>query len=200
MLAIGRALSSAGLASRCSLLPHPTRRPASLTPLSGAPAHRRAKITSSPMRKGIVLKDFKAFIMRGNVVDLAVGVIIGAAFGAIVKSLVEDVLMPPLGLVTGGIDFTNKFVVLKEGAKAAAPYASLAEAKAAGAVTVNYGLFINQAVGFIIIAACVFIIVKLVTRLQPPPPAAAPATKGCKFCAMQIPLAASRCPNCTSQL
>jgi large conductance mechanosensitive channel len=147
-----------------------------------------------------MLKDFKAFIMRGNVVDLAVGVIIGAAFGAIVKSLVDDVLMPPLGLAMGGIDFSNKFLMLKAGAKAVAPYASLAEAKAAGAVTVNYGLFLNQMVTFLIVAACVFFIVKLVARLYPPPPAAAPATKGCPFCAMQIPIAAKRCPNCTSQL
>jgi large conductance mechanosensitive channel len=147
-----------------------------------------------------MIKDFKAFIMRGNVVDLAVGVIIGAAFGAIVKSLVDDVIMPPIGLATGGIDFANKFVVLKEGAKAAAPYASLADAKAAGAVTMNYGLFVNQTVTFLIIAACVFLIVRMVARLQGPPPAAAPATKGCSFCATQIPVAATRCPNCTSQL
>jgi large conductance mechanosensitive channel len=147
-----------------------------------------------------MIKDFKAFIMRGNVVDLAVGVIIGAAFGAIVKSLVDDVIMPPIGLATGGIDFANKFVVLKEGAKAAAPYASLADAKAAGAVTMNYGLFVNQTVTFLIIAACVFIIVRMVSRLQGPPPVAAPATKGCSFCATQIPVAAKRCPNCTSQL
>jgi large conductance mechanosensitive channel len=147
-----------------------------------------------------MLKDFKAFIMRGSVVDLAVGVIIGSAFGAIVKSLVDDVLMPPIGLATGGIDFGNKFFVLKEGAKAAAPYASLGEAKAAGAVTLNYGLFVNQTVTFLIIAACIFVIVKMVARLQAPPPAAAPATKGCSYCATQIPVAAKRCPNCTSQL
>jgi large conductance mechanosensitive channel len=147
-----------------------------------------------------MIKDFKAFILRGNVVDLAVGVIIGAAFGAIVKSLVDDVLMPPLGLVTGGIDFANKFIVLKEGAKAAAPYASIGEAKAAGAVTLNYGLFVNQTVSFLIIAACVFVIVRMVARLQGPAPAAAPSTKGCSFCATQIPVAAKRCPNCTSQL
>ena len=147
-----------------------------------------------------MLKDFKAFIMRGNVVDLAVGVIIGAAFGSIVKSLVDDVLMPPIGLATGGIDFANKFLVLKEGAKAAGPYASLAEAKGAGAVTMNYGVFISQAVAFIIVAACVFMIVRMVARLQGPRPAAAPATKGCAFCATQIPIAAKRCPNCTSQL
>ena len=145
-----------------------------------------------------MIKDFKAFILRGNVVDLAVGVIIGAAFGAIVKSFVEDVIMPPIGLATGGIDFANKFVVLKEGAKAAAPYASLAEAKAAGAVTMNYGLFINQTVSFLIIALCIFALIKMVARLQSPAPP--PPTKACAFCTLAIPLAATRCPQCTSQL
>jgi large conductance mechanosensitive channel len=150
-----------------------------------------------------MIKDFKAFILRGSVVDLAVGVIIGAAFGAIVKSLVDDVLMPPIGLVTGGIDFANKFIVLKDGAKAAAPYASLADAKAAGAVTMNYGLFVNATVTFLIIAACVFLIIRLVSRLQAPVLTAAPAaptTKTCSFCATAIPIPAKRCPNCTSQL
>jgi large conductance mechanosensitive channel len=150
-----------------------------------------------------MLKDFKAFIMRGSVVDLAVGVIIGAAFGSIVKSLVDDVLMPPIGLATGGIDFANKFIVLKEGAKAVAPYASLADAKAAGAVTINYGLFINQTVTFLIVAACVFVIIKLLARLQAPvlvAPPGPPTTKACAFCATQIPIPAKRCPNCTSQL
>jgi large conductance mechanosensitive channel len=145
-----------------------------------------------------MFKDFRAFIMRGSVVDLAVGVIIGAAFGSIVKSLVDDVLMPPIGLVTGGVDFANKFLVLKEGAKAAAPYASLADAKAAGAVTLNYGLLINQIVTFLIIALCIFLVVRLVARLHPPAPA--PANKACPFCAMEIPAAAKRCPQCTSQL
>jgi len=150
-----------------------------------------------------MLKDFKAFIMRGSVVDLAVGVIIGAAFGSIVKSLVDDILMPPIGLATGGIYFANKFIVLKDGAKAAAPYASLADAKVAGAVTMNYGLFVNQTVTFLIVAAAIFLVVKLVARLQVPVLVAmptAPSTKGCPFCATQIPIAAKRCPNCTSQL
>jgi large conductance mechanosensitive channel len=150
-----------------------------------------------------MLKDFKAFIMRGSVVDLAVGVIIGAAFGSIVKSLVDDILMPPIGLATGGIDFANKFIVLKDGAKAATPYASLADAKAAGAVTMNYGLFVNQTVTFLIVAAAIFLVVKLVARLQAPVLVAvptAPSTKSCPFCATQIPVAAKRCPNCTSQL
>ncbi len=147
-----------------------------------------------------MLKDFRAFVMRGNVVDLAVGVIIGAAFGSIVKSLVDDVLMPPIGLATGGIDFTNKFVVLKEGAKAAAPYASLADAKTAGAVTLNYGLFINQVVTFLIVAFCVFLLVRVINRMHAPPSAAAPSTKTCPHCATEIPLSAKRCPHCTSQL
>ena len=145
-------------------------------------------------------KDFKAFVTRGNVLDLAVGVIIGAAFGGVIKSLVDDVIMPPIGLATGGVDFANKFAVLKDGAKAAAPYASLADAKAAGAVTLNYGLLINQVVTFLIIAACIFMVVRLAARLQRPAPAAAPSTKTCAFCAMAIPLAAKRCPECTSQL
>lgn len=150
-----------------------------------------------------MIKDFKAFILRGSVVDLAVGVIIGAAFGSIVKSLVDDVLMPPIGLITGGIDFANKFIVLKEGAKAAGPYASLVDAKAAGAVTMNYGLFVNATVTFLIVAACVFIIVRMVARLQAPVLTAvptAPTTKTCAFCATAIPIPAKRCPNCTSQL
>jgi len=147
-----------------------------------------------------MLKEFKAFVMRGNVLDLAVGVIIGAAFGSIVKSVVDDVIMPPIGLATGGADFANKFLVLKEGAKAAAPYASLADAKAAGAVTINYGVFINSLVTFLIVAMCVFLIVRVVSRLQAPAPAQAPATKPCPYCATQIPVAAKRCPNCTSQL
>ncbi len=150
-------------------------------------------------------KDFKAFVMRGNVVDLAVGVIIGAAFGAIVKSLVDDVIMPPIGLATGGLDFSNKFILLKEGAKTAGPYASLADAHAAGAVTLNYGVFINNILTFLIIAFCVFLLVRAVAKLHPEPaamapPPSAPTTKACPYCATQIPIPAKRCPNCTSQL
>ena len=147
-----------------------------------------------------MFKDFKAFILRGNVVDLAVAVIIGAAFGAIIKSMVDDLIMPPIGLAIGGIDFANKFVVLKEGAVIAAPYASVADAKAAGAVTLNYGVFIGQTVTFLIIAACIFMVVKAVARLQPAAPPPPPATKSCSFCATDIPIAAKRCPHCTSQL
>jgi large conductance mechanosensitive channel len=144
--------------------------------------------------------DFKAFIMRGNVLDLAVGVIIGAAFGTVVKSLVDDVIMPPIGLAIGGVDFSNLFVVLKEGAAAAGPYASLAEAKAAGAVTMNYGTFINTIITFLIVALAVFMLVRVVTRLHRRPAPPPPDTKSCPQCATAIPLAAKRCPNCTSQL
>jgi large conductance mechanosensitive channel len=147
-----------------------------------------------------MLKEFKAFIMRGNVLDLAVGIIIGAAFGTIVKSLVDDVVMPPIGLALGNVDFSNLFVLLKEGAKAAPPYASLADAKAAGAVTINYGQFINNLVTFIIVAFAVFLVVRAANRLRPPEAAAAPNTRDCPYCRMPIPVAATRCPQCTSDL
>ncbi|HEU5050997.1 MAG TPA: large-conductance mechanosensitive channel protein MscL [Gemmatimonadales bacterium] len=147
----------------------------------------------------MMLDDFRTFVMRGNVVDLAVGVIIGAAFGAITKSLVDDVIMPPIGLLLGGLDFTNMYVVLKEGANAAGPYATLAEAKEAGAVTLNYGLFITSIVTFVIIAFAVYLLVKTVNRMHRP--AAAPATtKDCPECAMAIPLLARKCPHCTTVL
>lgn len=121
-----------------------------------------------------MLSEFKQFVMRGNVLDMAVGIIIGAAFGTIVSSLVADVLMPPIGMALGGIDFANMFVTLKDGAKQAGPYASLAEAKAAGAVTVNYGVFVNAVVSFLIVAFCVFLLVKAVNSMRrdvPAPPA-----------------------------
>ncbi|MEP7064821.1 MAG: large conductance mechanosensitive channel protein MscL [Gemmatimonadota bacterium] len=143
-------------------------------------------------------KDFRAFIMRGNVIDLAIGVIIGIAFGAVVKSLVDDVIMPPVGMATGGIDFSNKFVVLKEGAAAAGPYASLAAAKAAGATTLNYGIFINNVVSFLIVAFCAFLLVRAVNRLMRA--TVVLKTKPCPYCTVDIPIGASRCPQCTSQL
>jgi len=147
-----------------------------------------------------VWNDFKAFVMRGNVMDLAVGVIIGAAFGAIVKSLVDDVIMPPLGLVTGGVDFSDKFLLLKDGATAAAPYASLAAAKEAGAVTLNYGLFLNNILTFLIVALAIFMLVRALNKLykQPAPPT--PDTKACPYCTLTVSLQASRCPHCTSDL
>jgi large conductance mechanosensitive channel len=144
-------------------------------------------------------RDFKAFVMRGNVVDLAVAVVIGAAFGAIVKSLVDDIIMPVVGLLTGGIDFSNMFAVLKAGAKAPPPYASLAEAKAAGATTLNYGVFVNNIITFLIIAAAIFLVIRLLSRLQRREPVA-PTTKPCPQCTLDIPLAARRCPHCTAQL
>jgi large conductance mechanosensitive channel len=149
-----------------------------------------------------MLKEFKEFAMRGNVVDMAVGIIIGAAFGTIVNSLVTDILMPPIGMLLGNIDFANLFIVLKEGAKAAGPYASLAAAKAAGAVTINYGFFINTIISFLIVAYAVFLLVRSVNRLkqkeQAPP--AVPKTKECPFCVSTIPIKAARCPHCTSDL
>jgi large conductance mechanosensitive channel len=147
-----------------------------------------------------MLKEFKAFAMRGNVLDLAVGIIIGGAFGTIVKSLVDDVIMPPIGLALGNVDFADLFLLLKDGPKAAPPYATLAEAQQAGAVTVNYGLFINSVITFLIVAFAVFLLVRAANRLRPPEPAAAPATKDCPYCRMAIPAGATRCPQCTSEL
>ena len=150
-----------------------------------------------------MLKDFKAFILRGNVVDMAVGIIIGAAFGAIVTSLVKDVITPPVGLALGNLDFSNLAVVLKQGAPPG-PYATLADAQTAGAVTINYGLLVNTIISFLIIAAVVFFfVVRPISRLQAArkaPAPAAPTTKDCPFCATAIPLKATRCPNCTSAL
>ncbi len=145
-------------------------------------------------------QDFKAFIMRGNVMDLAVAVVIGAAFGAIVKSLVDDIIMPPIGLALGHIDFSNLFVLLKAGDKAPPPYATVAQAHDAGAVTLNYGAFINTIIAFLIVALSVFIIVRMVSKLYAKPAPAAPNTKPCPRCTMPIPLAATRCPNCTSDV
>jgi len=148
-----------------------------------------------------MVKDFKEFIMRGNVVDMAVGIIIGVAFGAIVKSLVDDVIMPPIGMILGNVDFANLFVVLKEGA-ATGPYATLADAKKAGAVTVNLGVFINTIISFLIVAFSVFILVRNVNKLKKeevaPPPV--PTTKECPLCCSVIPIKATRCPHCTSEL
>jgi large conductance mechanosensitive channel len=160
-----------------------------------------------PVQKKMVevhmLKDFKAFIMRGNVVDMAVGIIIGAAFGAVIGSIVRDVIMPPIGLALGKVDFANLFVVLHEGT-IAGPYASLSAAQAAGAVSINYGVFINTIINFLIIAAVVFfLIVRPIARLQTPKKGAVPAaptTKDCPYCFSKIGIQATRCPNCTSQL
>ena len=133
---------------------------------------------------------------------MAIGIVIGAAFGTIVKSFVDDVLMPPIGLLLGNVDFSNLFITLKEGGKAAGPYASLALAKAAGAVTLNLGVFINTIISFIIIAFAVFLVIKGINRMkrEEEAPPAEPTTKDCPFCFTSIPIQASRCPNCTSQL
>ena len=138
--------------------------------------------------------------MRGNVVDMAVGVIIGAAFGAIVKSLVSDVMMPPIGLILGNVDFSNLFLVLKDGAAAAGPYHSLAEAQKAGAVTVNYGLFVNAVISFVIVAFAVFMVIRNINRLKKEEPAPAPSTRDCPFCFSPVPTKATRCPHCTSTI
>lgn len=148
-----------------------------------------------------MLKEFKEFAMRGNVMDMAVGIIIGAAFGAIVTSFVNDIVMPPIGLILGNVDFSNIFAVLKEG-KVPGPYASVAAAKSAGAVTVNFGLFVNAIISFLIVAFSVFLMVRTMNRLkrQKEITAPAPTTKDCPFCYSQIALKATRCPACTSEL
>ncbi|MCX7914226.1 MAG: large conductance mechanosensitive channel protein MscL [Thermodesulfovibrionales bacterium] len=149
-----------------------------------------------------MFKEFKEFAMRGNVIDMAVGIIMGAAFGSIVNSLVNDLIMPPIGMLIGKVDFSNLFIVLKEGASMPPPYATLADAKKAGAVTLNFGLFLNTIISFLIIAFSVFLLVRNINRLkrekeaQPLPP----ATKECPYCFSMIPIKAIRCPNCTSDL
>ena len=149
-----------------------------------------------------MFKEFKEFAMRGNVVDMAVGIILGGAFGVIAKTLVSDVIMPPIGLALGGVDFSNLFVVIKDGAEAAAPYASLADAQAAGAVTVNYGIFINTVISFLVVAFAVFLLIRGLNRLQKEeePAEEEPTTKTCDYCVSEIPIKATRCGHCTSQL
>ena len=145
-------------------------------------------------------KEFKEFAVKGNAIDLAVGVIIGAAFGSIVTSLVKDILMPPIGLLTGGLDFSNKFLTLKD-APGGALFATPADAVKAGAITWNYGNFITLLINFLIVALCVFMIVRAINKLKRPAPnAAAPVSKDCPFCAMTIPIKATRCPHCTSEM
>jgi large conductance mechanosensitive channel len=148
-----------------------------------------------------MLNEFKQFAMRGNVVDMAVGIIIGGAFGTIVKSLVADVMMPPLGLLLGGVDFSDLFITLKEGTTAG-PYATLAAAQAAGAVTIGYGVFMNAVISFLIVAFAVFLLIKGINKLQreKEEPAAEPTTKDCPKCFTAIPVKATRCPNCTSDI
>jgi large conductance mechanosensitive channel len=148
-----------------------------------------------------MLKEFKEFALKGNVLDMAVGIIIGGAFGTIVKNLVDDIIMPPIGLILAGIDFKNFFILLKAG-KTPPPYLSLTEAKEAGSVTLNYGLFINSCISFLIVVFCVFLLVKMVNKLHQEEQKVVPApqTKECPFCFFQIHLHAARCPHCTSNL
>jgi len=144
-----------------------------------------------------LLKEFRDFVIRGNVLDLAVAVIVGGAFGKIITSFVNDVLMPPIGLLLGGVDFTNLFIPLD-----GKTYESLEAAKTAGAATVNYGLFLNTVIDFLIVAFVIFLVVRVANRMKKPAPAAPaePTTKECSYCFSTIPIKATRCPNCTSQL
>ncbi len=148
-----------------------------------------------------MFKEFREFAMRGNVVDMAVGIIIGAAFGTIVTSLVNDVIMPPIGMILGNVDFSNLFIVLKEG-KTPGPYLTLASAKAASAVSLNYGVFFNAIVSFLIVAWAMFILIKNINRLRKKEEVApaAPTKKNCLYCFSSIPIQATRCPACTSEL
>ncbi len=149
---------------------------------------------------GRMWKEFKEFAIKGNAVDLAIGVVIGTAFGAIVTSLVKDIIMPPIGLLTGGLDFSNKFVVLKAGKDGASSFTNVADAVKAGAVTWNYGSFVTLVINFLIVALCIFMVVKAMNRLKKPAPSAAPVAKDCPACTMSIPIKATRCPHCTSDL
>lgn len=139
-----------------------------------------------------MLKEFREFVMRGNVIDMAVGIVIGVAFGKIITSLVDDIIMPPIGLLLGKVDFSNLFVNLSGGS-----YPSVAAAKAAGAVTINYGMFVNTVISFLIIAFAIFLVIRAINRMRKPEAA---TTKDCPFCKSKIALEASRCPMCTSEL
>lgn len=149
-----------------------------------------------------MLEEYKKFAIRGSVVDMAVGIIIGAAFNGVVQSLVKDVLTPPLGLLMGDVDFTNLFVVLKEG-PTPGPYPTLEAAQSAGAVTVNLGVFVNTAISFLIVSFAVFVLVRYINRLREPeasPEPVVPTVKKCPYCVSDVPVAATRCPHCTSEL
>jgi len=149
-----------------------------------------------------MVKEFKEFAVKGNVVDMAVGIIIGGAFGTIVKSLVADVIMPPIGLLLGNVDFSQLFLVLNSGSSVG-PFATLADAQAAGAVTINYGIFINSVISFVIVAFAVFMLIKSINKLkreEEAAPAAEPTTRDCPYCCSTISLQATRCPQCTSEI
>jgi len=150
-----------------------------------------------------MLKEFREFAIKGNVVDMAVGIIVGAAFTGVVQSLVKDVMMPPLGLLLGGVDFSNFFIVLKEGATVSPPYATLAAAQQAGAVTLNYGVFLNTLLSFLIVSFAVFLLIRYINKLKRPkesPEPVVPSIKKCKYCFSDIPVEATRCPHCTAVL
>jgi large conductance mechanosensitive channel len=146
-----------------------------------------------------MLKEFKEFALKGNMIDMAVGIIIGGAFGGVITSLVNDVIMPPIGALLGGADFSKLFIIIKEGATAA-PYATLEAAVEAGAVTLNYGAFINTLINFAIVAFAIFMVVKAMNKMRKPEPEAAPTTKECPFCKSEIAIEATKCPACTSEL
>ena len=147
-----------------------------------------------------MLKEFKEFAIKGNAVDMAVGIIIGAAFGSIITSLVKDIIMPPITLLTGGLDFSNKFVVLRD-APGGGVFTTAADAAKAGAVTWNYGVFVTLIVNFLIVAFSIFLLVRALNKMrQPAPGAAAPVSKECPYCTMTIPIKATRCPHCTSEM
>ncbi|HET89397.1 MAG TPA: large conductance mechanosensitive channel protein MscL [Chloroflexi bacterium] len=148
-----------------------------------------------------MLKEFKQFALRGNVVDMAIGIVVGAAFGTIVNSLVEDVIMPPIGLLLGGVDFANLFILLKAGSPPG-PYGTLANAQAAGAVTISYGVFINAVISFLIVALVMFLLIRVINRMQEQDEEAPaePKTKECPYCLSTIPIQATRCAYCTSEL
>jgi len=147
-----------------------------------------------------MLKEFKEFAIKGNAVDMAVGIIIGAAFGSIITSLVKDLIMPPIALITGGLDWSNKFKILRD-APDGAVYKTVADAAKAGAITWNYGNFVTLVVNFVIVAFCIFLLVRAINNMKRPKPGtAAPVSKDCPFCAMTIPIKATRCPHCTSEM
>ncbi len=148
-----------------------------------------------------MMNEFKKFVMRGSVIDMAVGIIIGGAFTKIVNSMVADVMMPPLGLLIGKVDFSNWFVVIKQGTTAG-PYTTIAEAQSAGATTMNLGLFLNAIISFVIVAFCIFLLIKAINKLNSPKEQAPipVSTKKCPYCCSEIPLEATRCPHCTSEI
>ena len=147
-----------------------------------------------------IYNEFKNFVMRGNVLDMAVGIIIGGAFTKIVNSMVADVMMPPLGLLMGKVNFSNWFIVLKQGDTTPGPYESLTAAQSAGATTINIGNFLNSIISFLIVAACIFALVKAMNKINKRKEDAAPTTKSCPYCCTEIPLEAVRCPHCTSEI